>query len=216
MIQDGRKLRVGLTAILVAVSLAACSQPAPPTPTFDAALMSERQAQLDALAEQLKIGDQPDIPLIRFVDSSEWLETQLNCLEQAGYPVKATSDGQGIDFSDIPAAQSAEGSPLYFALYTCQAQYSPDPRDSQPLSDVQLSALYDYYTKTQVPCLEEHGIAVEPAPSRQTFIETYFSKTNPGWLPYDSVDLKTMTDETWGAINRDCPQSPDNATLYGG
>lgn len=208
-----------LLAAGAAMSLSSCtsagSPPAPQTTLNDDAIMTARLVELEALAEQLQIDDPPEVELVRFVDSNEWLATQVDCLHQAGYPVTTTEDGAGIDFSGIPAAQSQRGSPMYVAIYTCQAQYSSDPKDSQPLNDIQLSALYDYYTKSQVPCLEKQGITVASAPSRQTFIETYFGKTTPGWTPYSSIDLKTVTDEEWALLNRACPQSPELDVLYG-
>lgn len=165
------------------------------------------------MAQSWNLHDVPDVMLVRWVDSGEWPLAQVECLQELGYAVRLTDDGQGIDFSDLPESQARKGSPLDAALYECEAKYSLDPKHEIPLNDAQLATLYDYFTQTLGPCLERRGVAVDAAPSLQRFIQDYANSSE--WTPYESVDVANMSSADWNALNRDCPQIPTGNALFG-
>lgn len=114
------------------------------------------------------------------------------------------ADG-GITTGNLPPAQEES---FNLAMFTCMAQYPLDPKYSATLTDDRLGVLYEYYVKTLTPCLEAQGYSVTPAPSKSTFIDTYYDKT---WTPY--VDLNNAfvgTQAEWDRINGACPQWPEN------
>lgn len=194
-------------AVIVGASLAACSPSGgeglpEPTASFDAADLEQREANLADLAASLGITDRPDVDLIRFVDYLESTGAHIGCLQAAGFPVTRTMDGLGIDTSMIPAAQSKEGGPLSIALYTCNAQYTLLSDGDELLDEEGLSKLYDRYTDQEVPCLESYGIDVGDVPSRETFIDTYY--TLDGWIPWTNVDMEKVPMEVYNQAIGPC------------
>jgi hypothetical protein len=49
----------------------------------------------------------PDSNVVRYVSPSEWGQAQVDCLKAAGYAVTLTSDGEGVDYSKLPASQQS-------------------------------------------------------------------------------------------------------------
>jgi hypothetical protein len=204
-----------LVICLAGVSAVACSandaEPSPASSSYPASTLQARADYLKQLALDFQLDDPPEVDLIRFVSSEEWPDTQISCMNAAGFAVSLLADGVGIDASSIPESQRHKGGPFHLAMYECEAKYTLDPANSGPLSDAQLSLLYDWYVNESAPCLEAHGITVAAPPTRQTFIETYF--TDKGWLPYRSIDVMAMPMPEWNAINAACPQSPEDSVL---
>jgi hypothetical protein len=176
----------------------------------DPQAMEARALALEELALQLQIADPPEVELVRFIEPTEWVMAQIDCLMAGGFAVAVTSDGSGIDVSQVPASMTERGGSFMLAQYICEAQFSVVPGDQAGLGPNQLSALYDLYLGVQVPCLEAHGIAVSSPPSRQVFIDTY--GTDDMWIPYASVS-HTIADADWLALNTACPQEIDTSTL---
>ncbi len=208
---------MGITLAAVSVILAGCTlssddSPAPVN-SVAASDMSARAEYLASLAKSAGIVDPPDVALVRFVSAQEWAAVQIDCLADAGFEVSLLADGQGIDTSSLPDAQTVKGGPFQLAQYTCEAMYTIDAAAAAGLDDDQLAVLYDWYVSESVPCLEHQGLAVAAAPSKPTFIQTYF--TSEGWYPYASVDVMGMDDDQWNALNASCPQSPPDELLYG-
>lgn len=204
----------GAVLVLVSAGLAGCAAaPEPPHDNFSAVDLQAREAYLADLAASSGLVDPPGFPLVRFVASEEWASVQIDCLQQAGFPVKLLSDGVGIDVSDVPEGQRAKGGTFFLAQYECESKYTIDPATQQPLSDDALGELYDWYVSESVPCLEAQGIIGPEPPSRQVFIETSF--TNEWWYPYIAVDAMAMPEAEWNALNAACPQSPaDSARAH--
>lgn len=138
--------------------------------------------------------------LIRFVEPDEWGRVQANCLVEVGFPeVQAMADGS-VFYPEVPVEQASAYSS---GRDLCARQYPVDPRFRSPLSEVQLEALHGYYESTLIPCLETEGYPIEDLPSRQAFIENYFTT---GWSPYSYV---TVEDENaWNRLQKSCPQWP--------
>ena len=205
----------GLALVLTSASLSACSSAntSPSDPTYSSSDLQARAEYLKNLAEQAGIADPPQVDLIRFVSAQEWAEVHIDCMTSAGFPVSLLPDGEGIDTSGIPEAQRFNGGPFQLARYECEAKYSIDPGASAQLSDDQLGVLYDWYVDVSAPCLESQGVDVIQPPSKQAFIETYF--TDQGWYPYAAIDALTMPDDEWTKLNAVCPQAPEESLLAG-
>lgn len=208
---------VGLAVVLSTVSLVGCSAPSSsnqPQPTeYSSSDLQARNLYLDSVATESGITDPPEVDLVRFVDEAEWAEVHIECMTSSGFPVAFLSDGEGIDASAVPEAQRLDGGPFQIAKYICEAKYTLNPAASAQLNESQLGHLYDWYVSESVPCLEAHDVTVAAPPSKQTFIQTYFS--SEGWYPYASVDTETISDELWSSLNAACPQSPENGVLSG-
>lgn len=89
-------------------------------------------------------------------------------------------------------------------MYVCDVKYPVDPAWGLPLTDDELSYLFDYFHLVLTPCLESRGVVVDDPPSRATFIDSYTS--GKAWNPYKNV-LGTAGVK-WGEINAACPQTP--------
>ena len=198
--------------LLVASALSGCTAPNAPSVAPSNSDMQIRADYLADLASSSGIDNPPDVALVRFVSSEEWAAVQIECLGEAGFDVSLLPDGQGIDPTSIPEGQRVRGGVFKVAQYICEAMYTLDAANSRGLDDDQLGALYDWYLSESVECLEREGISVAPAPSRQRFVESYF--TVEGWYPYASVDAMGMGNSEWNALNASCPQSPPDEVLF--
>ncbi len=136
---------------------------------------------------------------MRFVELQEWPNVISACLNEVGFAT--TVEDGGINYSGDTSQQKAYD----LARYTCKAMFPIEPKYLVPLDAGKLSALYDDYTTRLVPCLEERGVVVPAAPSRQTFIDSYYSGTT--WEPY--ANTHTLSEDEWRKLNLECPQVPD-------
>jgi hypothetical protein len=168
----------------------------------DAAVQAQLDGQWEMVLATSPDAVRPTIEMIRYVSGHEWAGVMEGCMHDLGWPdTKATPDG-GLDSGRIENSQVGARD---LAMYTCSAKYPIDPKYSIPLTNDELSELYDYLANELQPCLEEEGYEVPDAPSRETFIESY-TETG-GWNLYENV-FGGGQDE-WYAINEKCPQVPD-------
>lgn len=130
------------------------------------------------------------------------------CLDGQGFTTRSTADG-GWEF-DIPAGGEGQAA-ADRALDDCVAQADAPP-PIQP-TDEELSKLYDALVNSE-NCLRENGWDVDPAPSREVFVEDYPSLDGgegmvdePPWSPYLSVP-----DFSLETAMETCPQ-PDPVDL---
>ncbi|MHA6694907.1 hypothetical protein [Homoserinimonas sp. A520] len=146
------------------------------------------------------------IKRIRFVSPEELPKAMAECMTRLGFETTVSEDGgYGGSYTEEQMV------PYTVANLTCRIQYPPHPKYTQPLNDAQLEFLYDYFVDTLTPCLEGEGISVDPAPSRATFVEEYY--THP-WSPYDSLGRTPSQGKLdWIDLNKKCPQIPDG--IYG-
>lgn len=197
----------------VALVMASCSSAgtSPTAQTSDAASVEDLDTATlayikdttDAIAEQLKILDPPDVKAIRLISLNEWAPTQIACLNEEGHNVTETADGQGITYP--PYQDASLVASLNLAIYTCEAKYPTQQKYMTPLSDEGLKELYAYRAGALVDCLEGAGYAVAGSPPS----EALFVESGGKWSPYESISLGSDLKELFNT----CPQSPDS--VYG-
>ena len=154
------------------------------------------------VSSQFPDAERPEVELVRYVDQNEWAEVTVSCLVEQGVDAKVSTDGQG---GYEMAGVEGQLLPMEIAIYTCNARYPTDPALTLPLTEAELDFVYDYYVNVLNPCLENEGVEITEAPSRQAFIDTY-GASEGWWTPYEAVG--TTGEEDWNQLNRVCPQSP--------
>jgi hypothetical protein len=145
----------------------------------------------------------PDAEFVRIVTDEEWAPAIAGCMNELGFPdVEAMDDGSVVS-GEVSASQRQA---YDFASYECNVRYPVDPKFSEPLTNEQIDNLYAYYKDTLAPCLEDQGYQISPAPSLQTFRQTYNSGP---WLPYAEVVASVTPDELQDLYDV-CPDVPSN------
>ena len=196
--------------------LSACAPASVSEPIGDAELshvMDLRESQLRDLATAYGLDAPAQIPdLVRWVTLEDSVAAQVECLNEAGFPAESLG-GSGIGFDSIPDEQKALGGPLHAAMWTCQAQYSVDPRTQVPFTKDQYRILHSYLDTTMRSCLKERGYEFGEAPSLESFIEGY--ESGHPWVPWEQLALANVPQDEYAQLEQDCPQSPPSAELYG-
>ncbi len=137
----------------------------------------------------------PTLPAPTYVDQTEQGLLINDCLTASGF------DPVTVDpFGAVPWTSPAADEGAVVAYFDCYAHY---PVSSGTPSDEQLGYAYDYYTLYLQPCYVSHGIAVEPAISREQYIAEW---PYQNWYP-STGDAVLDEDETL-LLNRDCPPQP--------
>jgi hypothetical protein len=173
-----------------------------PAPTLDAATQTQLDYEWERVVTENPNAVRPEIEIVRFLEQDEWSAVTAKCMQDEGWSdTKAMSDG--VEYGGIPESQVGA---FYLSQYTCSAKYPLDPKYNVPLTDERLGALYDYFADELQPCLEAEGYETPPAPSRETFIESY-AETG-GWNLYETVAAGGQSE--WNAINKKCPQIPED------
>ncbi|MDJ0323053.1 hypothetical protein QMG61_04650 [Cryobacterium sp. PH31-AA6] len=194
-------------AIVVSLgaALAACSSQALPDSSPAPSHARESLARTELNKEWAKFASvypdahRPKVDRIRFVALVDWPDTFGRCLTEFGFAATITPDG-GVTYSGNVAQQQA----FDLAGFECRSMYPVDPESSIPLDGERLSSLYDDYLNRLVPCLEKRGVVVPEPPTRQLFIESYYSGN--GWEPY--ANTSDLPQDQWYKLNKDCPQTP--------
>jgi hypothetical protein len=192
--------------LTLGIALTACTGPSQvdstePTPEIGA----EASDQAWGLVASKHPGaERPDVEVIRVAQMDERPQLLATCMNEAGFPDVTVSADGGVMSGEV----SAEQSEAYdVAFYVCQTQYPLDPKYNEPLTDDQLSLLYEYYTGELSECLHGLGYTFSDPPSKQSFIDSY---TTAPWGPwYESVQQVT-SDAEYDTLVRTCPQLPTN------
>ncbi|MDO5067849.1 MAG: hypothetical protein Q4D96_11265 [Propionibacteriaceae bacterium] len=166
-----------------------------------------------ARAEWLKhkeptTGPVPEVEFIRWTQSYEDYSTTISkCLNDAGFDVtpgpREPDLGEGIPESQLPAFDVAS--------YTCEAQYSLDPRLEGDWSEDQIRLVYDYFEQYYIPCMKAHNqpVVEDGKPSRETYVSTFFTTEEGRWWPYPR---DTAVPDN---VSKACPDLPPDKALYG-
>lgn len=165
--------------------------------------LDEKWAAFSAIYPEVT---RPTVEVVEVLNLENWAETIATCLVDEGFSVNVTPDN-GLEWSAVPEAQQQS---FALAQYVCDARYPLNPKLNVPLDGEQLTELYDYFADELVPCLESEGFAISAMPSRQAFIDDYY--TERSWSPYSDVVGNVESDDRWHEINEACPQEP--GTLY--
>lgn len=164
------------------------------------ALAPELQEEAHAMAAGWGISEIPDVEPVRIIDLHEWASVQSECLIAAGYPVEVHEDGEGLDLSQIEPEVIDE---FNAERLRCEMTYPVDPKYYEPLSQSQLTRLYEYRSTTLIECMEEEGYIVSEEPPS----EALFFELDGGWSPYEHVSL---TPAGYASLTQACPQGPDD------
>ena len=199
-----RSIGISAALAILALALAGCSgEPSSPgddIPTTDVLLASQLEDYRNGVLGLYPDAALPEVEIVALVASTEQPQRLVTCLSEAGYEADIASDG-GIT---LPAVTSAQEESMFIALYTCQSMYPIDPQYLDPLTEEQIREVYDYYVEQLTPCVEERDIPVEPAPSFETFTETF--GTDAQWHPYANV--VGLSHQDLDEILTACPQLP--------
>lgn len=137
----------------------------------------------------------------------EHFQARIACVRAAGFPVVVQESGSGPTYYvDVPPEQQAAANAANIA---CLVELG-EPGSGLPLTEDQLSILYDFALETR-DCLLGLGYPVDEPSSREEFIETYNSGT--AWSPYRQVvRLVAGADpDAWAEVNEQCPQTLEEA-----
>jgi hypothetical protein len=197
-------------AATLAVSLTGCA-PATLDESEMPRIMQLREDQLRFLGSISTVPEDTPIPeLVRWVTDHEAPALITSCLQEAGFDVELLGSGL-VSFDAVPDDQ-ADAARL--AQWTCQAQYSTDPRGSLPLTEDQIRMLYDYDNTTMRECLESHGIFVDVAPNFDIYREALRAHED-GWSAWSYVDLSEIGQDAWDDLEAECPHDVGPEGLYG-
>jgi hypothetical protein len=182
-------LGIGSLVLLGVVSMTGCDTAGQSSPRTDINTEAYLQSNSRALATQLGITNPPDVALIRLVTLDDWDEIQRACLQDEGFDVEETVDGQGVHYP--PIEDLALAASLNLSIYTCEVKYPLDQKYTVPLTDGQLRDLYEYRSQGLVSCLDKEGYEV-------------FVQTGGSWSPYEDI---SVPDEDLKRIFESCPQA---------
>lgn len=134
----------------------------------------------------------------RATDRSRIDQAMVACLRQAGYDAVVAPGAQGgVEWASADEQQAEADRAYQGCLDRLTAEGVLQP--SEPLTAVQLDALYDEMLKTEA-CLAREGIETGTAPSREKFV------TEGGqWTPYLEVPAD-ISGQRWDDLLRECPQ----------
>lgn len=165
---------------------------------------------LDAYWESLELpGEPPDVEVVRAVSIDEFNDIYHECMAEQGFPSTVDQFGQvGIE-SDL-----AQEDDLNRAGYVCQAQYPLDEKYYAPYTDEQLQVIYDWRVRETIPCLEQQGATVPPAPSFDVFAAEYASTGYVLWSPSTADGSIFPAGADPDTARAACPDIPPDSLLY--
>lgn len=114
-------------------------------------------------AELLGIVDPPAVEPVRVVTPEEHYLFKHQCLVEQGFDVELVDGGLDVHFAP------GQGEAYDVADYVCFAKYPVHRMHREPLTEVQLRAVYGYVTGGLTTCLQEAGLAVAEPPTWESF-----------------------------------------------
>lgn len=207
----GRTGRGLLAAVVVAlvILLTACltePTPVPPGPTDEERrewLDDADQEWWDAVVAPHSDLERPAVDVVRTVQPAEWASEIEACLTRAGVE-RVSVSGTGASYS---MSYWGEPDPEFRStFYVCMRQYPSEQvgEHSSFFSRAQLGFLYDHWAMKTVPCLRLAGFDTPDAPSRDSFVDEYYTENQ--WDPY--LHLRERQDIDWELVNFRCPPPP--------
>lgn len=134
--------------------------------------------------------------------NNAWVRKMVDCLNDGGFKAEAFESSPGImGFQQAGQAQQ-QASAWSNGIDSCQTKVGKPP-ELPRFTDSQLSNLYDFYLR-QKDCLVGEGYTISDPPSRDTFVNTYYS-SDP-WGPY--ADIGRVSPTTMADLESKCPQQP--------
>lgn len=201
-----RRMATPVAVVVMAVLATACSPSAPSAPTDVA---SEVDLGTDPAGNSgAESGDGgEDFKPIGAEENNDWVRKMVDCLNGAGFSAEAFEGSQGILGFQNTGGTQEQVSAWSKGITRCEAKVGKAPEIPRFTAD-QLAHLYDFYV-SQRDCLTSEGLTISGPPSRETFVETYYS-SDP-WGPYADVDRVSPT--TLSELEDKCPQQPSAQDL---
>ncbi|WP_127130265.1 hypothetical protein [Georgenia sp. SYP-B2076] len=134
--------------------------------------LERRQELLAETAAATGLTDPPDVDVVRWVNPEDASDIAVECLRDAGFPVKQEADGYSYG-SNEEDQQDA----YFLASYVCNARYPVRLDIDRPLSDEELDAVYAHLEDVFLPCAAEHGYAGLSTPSREEYARAMQGET---------------------------------------
>ena len=188
-----------------------------PTVTITPVSMTEaekvawRARWLAATAEQAGLQDPPQVALVRWTEgNADHDRATAACLTDAGFTASAASDG-GVNLN-VPEAQVDA---FMLADYVCESKYTSDPVYSQEWTTDQLNLIFDYWTQFYLPCLQAHGVPVDPGavPSKAAWVAAFHTSERLDWWP--DTALQTTPSSIGTPAREACSMYPPDDVFYG-
>jgi hypothetical protein len=127
----------------------------------------------------------------------------VTCLTAAGWD--AVANQYGVSVPSVTVDQREEFERARDACDRQIGKLPPEPNKTK----AEIGELYDYFVTTAAECVRDHGYRVDDPPSRDTYIEDYYT-ADVLWSIYGAVP-DDMSQQDWETLNRDCPQDPEDA-----
>jgi len=150
------------SALLLVGCTAPAVPPAEPTAAETAAVVQaavDRQWAASRLEGRV---ERPEPPLGQVASVSESGPALSECLQDAGISSWGYSDLDGMVRGDGVRASDEE----QLVFYSCYARYP----QVVVFSTEQRDFIYDYYARTNIPCLGFHGYELSDVPDRESFV----------------------------------------------
>jgi hypothetical protein len=195
MVTRASSVAVALTAATVLFGTLSCSS------------NDEQGSSPTTEGSELDLGPAPaggagDAKAIGADENNAWVRKMVDCLKRDGFNAETTEGTQGIlGFQQVGGA-TEQVEAWSKGLTSCQGEVG-DPPEIPHWTDAQLSNLYDFFVK-QKECLESNGHSITDPPSRETWIDTYYS--GDPWGPYADIDRLSPT--ALAELEAACPQLP--------
>lgn len=135
--------------------------------------------------------------VIEKIDHEDGLAARGRCLEDRGWSITYEPGGGISMVSPPPEQEQAFNRDQYY----CDAAYPFAQQDQSP--EERQVAWYEYLNETYVPCVEELGFDVSPAPT----LETFLAQGIESWVPNYEVGAQARAmGKAIAEVDEQCPQ----------
>lgn len=168
---------------------------------YDALTSQLIDAQWASVQNAYPTAVRPEVSLIRY-ETLETAPAALDaCLGEEGFPQVSVRPDGALESGPMPKEQQE---PYAVSTWKCMAQYPFEPRFNQELSEEQITEIYEYYAGPLTACLQDAGYEISEAPSKNTFVEGYYTAPDL-WNPFADV---VASAEKSNELHRTCPAYP--------
>lgn len=208
---SGMKLKVIGSILLTCLAISGCADRSPGDDSKEDGLsptvgqeteVSQTLAdpKLEMTMQIYGLTEIPQASLVKEVMPSDWQETHVKCLEDAGW---FEGPEGGYSFPD------SQREALGIAMYVCLVQYPVAAKFRETITDEHLVRGYEYYRDVIIPCFQENGFKTRELPSFEVFKST--AGTSEEYFVLDDEIYNDPTIDLPGI----CTLAPSAEVLYG-
>ncbi len=168
----------------------------------DAGTTADQGAEATTAAAAPGVAGEDEYPVFAGT-GEEYDAAVVTCLTAAGWD--AVANQYGVSVPSVTVDQREEFERARDACDRQIGKLPPEPNKTK----AEIGELYDYFVTTAAECVRDHGYRVDDPPSRDTYIEDYYT-ADVLWSIYGAVP-DDMSQQDWETLNRDCPQDPEDA-----